>query len=180
MLTTDQSSIATHLLTGEAAVHRANRLRFPAYRLVANGTTVASLGRYSFFNIFFGRGQKIVLADRTIWRLRAVGIGPNICPLITNEEGQRVSQAMLRTGSYGIHGRRYGYVLKPNEAPGLGRENNWVLFRHDQELARFTRRPRQLDTAEPIPLAAALLGFVVLDFGIPGEDAPRIPAFRWT
>lgn len=167
------------LITAPAGVRRVRALGFPTYEMVVEGAVEASLGRFSFLNIYFGRGQRIELADRTRWRLGAVGIGPNICPLIRNEERARVSQAMLRVGSYGINGRGYGYVLKPDEAPRWGRENRWVLLDRDGALAHFTRHPRTVVPIGPIPLATALLAFVLMEFGLPGEDAPRIPALKW-
>lgn len=179
MLNTDQPPTAELLLTGTAEVRRARRTGFPAFHLLADGKHLASLGRFSFFNIFFGRGQRIQLANGRTWRLGAVTVGPNICPLITNEQGRRVSQATLRHGSYGINGREYGYVLKPDEAPRWGRENRWVLIQRTEELAHLRRRPRRVSTIQPVPVAAALLAFVLMDVGIPGEDAPRLPAMKW-
>ncbi|MGI9648324.1 MAG: hypothetical protein ACR2OI_07370, partial [Acidimicrobiia bacterium] len=102
-----------------------------------------------------------------------------IRPTIINSEGQRVAQASQRIGTYGITGKEWGYVLLPNRASKLVRPQHWTLAHLDDHVAEFTRRPREITTSQPVPLAAVLLAFALIDLGILGEDGPRIPAFKW-
>ena len=54
------------------------------------------------------------------------------------------------------------------------------LLRHeDEEVAVITRNPFTIEAMQPVHLGAALLGFVLARYGIPGEGAPRFRAFRW-
>lgn len=168
-----------YVLPGQAEVRRAQLLGFPAHCLIQEGHPIASLGRYSFLSIYFGRGQRIELPDGRRWRLWAMGSGGSISPVVTNSEGLRVSQAGLRHRHYGINGRDYAYELIPGEAVRIGRSGLWTLTRHEDYIAHFTRRPRRVTVLEPVPLPAVLLSFVLMDFGIPGEHAPRIPKFTW-
>ncbi len=109
----------------------------------------------------------------------AVGRAGTICPIVRNSQRQPIAEAGPRHGHYGINGRGYAYELVPGEAPRFSVAGRWILTQHDLYLAHLTRRPRQAEVVEPIPTAALLLSFVLADFGIPGENAPRIPAFRW-
>ena len=42
-------------------------------------------------------------------------------------------------------------------------------------MARFTRRPRTLVADAPVPLGAALVAFVVMQFGVPGQEKLAAP-----
>ncbi|MGI9647989.1 MAG: hypothetical protein ACR2OI_05675, partial [Acidimicrobiia bacterium] len=99
------------MVASTAAIHRSWSPGFPAFIVEADGRKVASIGRYSALNIFFGWGQRIRLSDGTRWRLRTMGTSANIRPTIINSEGQRVAQASQRIGTYGITGKEWGYVL---------------------------------------------------------------------
>lgn len=167
------------MIEATAGIHRTRTPGFPAFEVKADGRRVAAIGRYSALNIFFGWGQRIRLADGSRWRLRTMGTAANIRPTIVNSEGQRVAQASQRIGTYGITGKEWGYVLLPNEATKLVRPQHWTLAQLDDHVAQLTRRPRRVITSEPVPLAAILLAFALIDLGIVGEDRPRIPAFKW-
>ena len=164
---------------GRASVHKSSGLGFPVYRLLERERSVASFGRYSFFKIYIGTGQRIELPDGSRWRLRAVGIAGDICPVIVNSEGQRVAQAGLKPSHYGINGPDYAYGLIPIENLRIGRPIRWTLTHRGDYVAQFTRRPREVMISEAVHLSAVLLSFVLMDFGIPGEQSRRIPSFKW-
>lgn len=160
-------------LVGAAEVRRIAGRGFPIYRLATgNGTLLAEMARYSWFTIFLGRGQRILLPSGALWRLRAVSWTHAICPVMVDAEARKVAQAAPGAGNYGINGRDYAFVLYPAEGHG---RNNWILRHHEDDVARMTRRPRAVEAATPVPLAAVLLGFVVMQFGIPGQEQLATP-----
>ena len=166
-------------VSGRATVVRIRNPGFPSYELTDGSHTMAELGRYSFLNTFFGRGQRIRLPDGTAWRISAIGAAGSLCPIVTDAQRLRVAESASRFRTYSIHGRGYTYVLRPEERRTFARAQHWTLTRMDDEIARFTFRPRHVVAIEPVPLAAVLLGFALVEFGIPGEDAPRLPPMSW-
>ena len=162
---------STHMLFGTAEV--------PTSALVGDGSTVALLGRMGYFRIYFGRGQRVELADGTIWTVTSAVSGGSIRPLIVDEAARRVATAGLNHGTYGINGRDYACVFHPGQARRLGRANRWMLTDGDQVLATVTRSPLSVMAHRPIHMGAVLLSFLLARFGLPEESAPQIPAFRW-
>lgn len=130
---------------------------------------MASLGRYSWLNIFFGRGQRAWLPSGERWRLRSVGRARHICPLLVDGEGYKVAVSAPGSSTYGINGRDWALVMYPGEPKRFGRSNLWLLREHEIELARVTAKPRAIEAFEPIPVSAALLALVLAQFDIPGE-----------
>jgi hypothetical protein len=160
-------------ITGRAEVEKASERGFPRYRLVADRVGgLAEIGRYSWFAIYLGKGQRIVLPSGAEWRLRAVGFGSAICPVIVDEDRRKVAQAFPGTKNYGINGPDYAYVLY---SAMRRRGNDWLLRHHETDSARFTRRPRNVEAVEPVPVAAVLLSFVVMQFGVPGDEEHFVP-----
>ncbi len=172
---------------GTAGVERVGRLRFPIYRLVAGGRTIASMGRYSWFNVYFGFGQPVVLDDGTRWRVKSIEYGGSLCPVLADSSNHRVAMAtpgvreggrMGPVGYYGIDGPDYGYRLNAAER-GLGRPGRWLLTEHEQEVAVVTRRPNEINAPGEMPLGGALLCLMLARFGMPGDAVLGAPRFRW-
>ena len=166
---------------GSASMKRTNVLRFPNWSLVAddgtpNGRVLAELSRDSWFWIYFGRGRRIQRPDATRWRLTAVGSGTSIVPMVVTTTGKLAIAGALGQRSYGITGPDYGFKFFPVERTGL-RTSAWTLREFDLELARFG--PRTIEATRPVPLAAALLCFALIRYGIPGEANLGIPQFQW-
>ena len=161
------------LVRGSLEIARARRLRFPAYSATVDGEPAAVFGRYSWFRIFFGGGQPILLADGTRWRLRGVNRGRLICPLIVDDQRRNVVMGAYGDASYGVNGRDYGFMLYGDDVRRQ-RARHWTLREHETDLALIERRPRRVTVSKPVPLSALLLSFVLLQFGVPGEDELRL------
>jgi hypothetical protein len=167
-----------HLL-GEATLRRTRLLGFPAYELSQDGEAIASLGRFGWFRILVGSGQRIELADGHQWRIRSMGVGGSIQPLVVDSTGRKVAVASLGAGYYGISGPDYAHVLFSLAPRGFTRADRWMLRDFDEELAVITRSPLRVEAFRPVHLAAVFLTFTLLRYGIPGESAPKFGAFRW-
>ena len=133
------------------------------------------LGWYSWWGIFLGRGQRIEFDDGRRWRLQAMGWRSYICPVVVDVKGGKVAYATPGHDNYTINGNGWAFVLNPAEAARRGRPNSWTLRERETEVAVLTRRPRAATCWEPTPIAAVLLGFVVAQMGIPGENEIRLP-----
>lgn len=168
-----------HSLRGSANLQRLSRWRFPVQELVQDGIVLARLGRTGWFKVFFGKGQRIELADGTRWTVRARSVAGTICPVVVDGSGRKVAMAGLTPGGYGINGKDWAYELLPTSRPKFGRADMWRLRRHDREEAVVSRTSLSVEASSPVHLGAVLLSFVVVRYGLPEESAPRIPTFRW-
>ena len=169
-----------HVL-GSASIRRIGALTFPTFLFVAeNGTSeetvLARLGRDGWFRVFFGRGRRVELSDGTPWRVTAVGVGPHIEPRVMGQGGKLAVAASNGNRSYAINGRDYAYNFYPTSRKVV-RKPAWLLREHDTELATF--KSHSMHAEHPIPMAAALLCFTLLKYGIPGEASLGIPKFHW-
>ena len=169
-----------HVL-GSALLRRVGALAFPTFVLVGDEgaseeTILARLGRDGWFRVFFGRGRRVELPDGTKWRLTAVGAGGFISPLVTCEGGKLAMAAPLGSRSYGVNGRDYAYNLYPTRNRDLDKPT-WALREHDTDIATFGSR--SMYAKHPVPLAAALLCFTLIKYGVPGEANLFVPEFRW-
>lgn len=151
------------------------RWGFPRVRFEA-GDVSADLGRLSWFSVFLGRGQRIVLADGTRWRLRAVARGRHVCPVIVDEANRKVALAGPGHRNHGIATRDRAFVLSPADGSPR-RARTWVLDEHEERVATITRRPFTIDADGEVPLGVALLAPVLIRFGVLGE-AELMPAMR--
>ena len=166
---------------GAASVQRVGILAFPVFELVckdedSEGEIRARMARGGWFRIFFGRGQRVELPDGTPWRIQAAGGGGRITPVVTCESGKLAEAAPHGKRSYGINGRDYAYNLYPTRREGPGKPT-WILREHETELA--TCDSRSIEAGHPVPLAAVLLCFTLIKYGVPGEANLWVPRFRW-
>ncbi len=162
------------LVYGDARVTRADGDGLP-YRVVCGDQVAARVGWYSWFSIFLGRGQPVEFAVGTRWRLCSMGLRSYMCPVIVDVAGGKVALATPGDGNYNINGKTWAFVLNPADRDARGRSSTWTLRERETEVALLSRKPRQATCWEPIPLAAVLLGFVVAQMGIPGENELRLP-----
>jgi hypothetical protein len=172
------SRIDKHEMQGRAAVRRVGRVRFPVFELVQNDVVLASMGRTGSIKVFFGRGQRIELADGSQWRLISLGRGGAICPAILDDGKRKIALSSVLEGGYGINGKTYGFTLYPGERKRFSRENRWILRCYEDEIATVTRYPSAIDASAPVHLGAVLLAFTLARYGVLGEWRPRF-RFRW-
>lgn len=154
---------------------RVSRWGFPRSRFTFDDTA-AHLGGLSWFSVYLGRGQRIVLPDGTEWRLRAVSRGRFVCPVVVDGERRKVAMSYPGNRNYGIDTRDRSFVLNPaSRSPR--RAARWTLDEHETRLAVLTRRPYTVQSAASVPLAVALLAPVLMRFGVLGE-AEMLPSIR--
>ena len=158
----------TRMVDGVAERHRIGSFTFPREEIVGAGGVIAQLGRDSSLKVFFGRGRLVRLADGTEWRIKSVTSGRHIVPIIRSKAGTiATSGPLYAKRSYGINGKDYGLTLIPIGKAGWGRPSQWVLQRHETEIASLTQD--SITAHEPIPVAAVLMAFTLITHGIPGE-----------
>jgi len=175
---TTSDNQANRHVQGMAVVTRVGRVRFPVYELRQNGRVLASMGRSGLIKVMFGRGQRVELADGTVWRVKAMGIAGSICPAVFDADRRRVAISSLQDGKYGMNGRDYGCILYAADKPRFSRADRWIMREYETELAELTRYPSSIRAVEPVHLGAVILSFVLMRYGILGESAPRFK-FRW-
>ncbi len=164
------------LVTGRAELVKAPGRGFPRYVLVEDGgRPLAELGRFSWFSIYLGRGQRVELPDGRRWRIRARSRLHTIAPVIVDQDLRKVAEAAHGYKNYGINGKDYAYVLNPDEKRRT-RARRWSLRMHETDVAAIRRQPMLVEAWEPIPLAVVLMSFVLMQFGVPGEDEMTVPA----
>jgi hypothetical protein len=166
---------------GSASLRKIGGTGFPVALFVLDdgtpeGHVMARLGRAGWMRIFFGKGRRVELPDGEVWRIEAAGDGPCIVPIVTCDTGKLAVATPHGKRSYGINGKDYAYNLYPTSSFGLGRPT-WLLREHETELA--TLASQVIYAEHPVPLAAALLCFTVIKYGVPGEAALGVPAMRW-
>jgi hypothetical protein len=147
-------------------------------RLVGDDGDLAWLGRHGWMRVFFGPGQRIGVAGGEEWRLRAVGSGPYICPVVMSPAG-KLAVASPGIKNYLITGPDWAYALNPADGDRWRRARWWTLRVHEQDVALFTRQPSRLDADTPIPLPAVVLCLMLMRYGIPGEADLNVPSFKW-
>lgn len=167
-----------HEMQGRADVRRVGRVRFPVFELVQNDVVLASMGRTGWIKVFFGRGQRIELADGSQWRLMSLGKAGAICPAILDDGKRKIALSSVLVGGYGINGKTYGFMLYPGEKKRFSEENRWIFRDHEDEIATVTRYPSAIDASAPVHLGAVLLAFTLARYGILGEWRPGFK-LRW-
>jgi len=158
---------------GPISLRRISRSGFPSHELIAARRTIARLGRDGSLRMFFGRGRRVQLADGTEWRIKATTAGPYIVPIIKARTGIVATSGPLGgRRCYGINGKHFGFVLVPLGPIRLLGRIGWLIRRHEDEVATIDAA-HVIHTNEPIPIAAALMAFALIDHGIPGEAKLR-------
>ena len=132
-----------------------------------NSEVLARLGRDGWFRVFFGRGRRVEPSDGTPWRIQGGGMGGQLVPVVTCPTGKLAVGSSVGDGAYGINGRDYAFRFFSTRSKGFDR-SPWLLAEYDRELATFTRNT--VHTAHPVPLAAVLLCFTLIKYGVPGEE----------
>ncbi len=159
-------------IQGTIRLDRTGSLAFPQYELTADGSLVAGLARNSFVWVFLGPGRRVRLADGAEWRIKTATSGRFLVPVVKSDRGTVAFAGPLHAKrSYGITGKDFAYDVVPQSRGGWRGAGLWALRRHDTDVALIHSHRRLIDTAEPIPTAAALLAFTVLSHGVPGETA---------
>lgn len=165
----DTEPLLTTDVEGPISLRRISRSGFPTHELIAACRTIARLGRDGTLRLFFGRGRRVQLVDGTEWRIKATTAGPYIVPIIKARTGMVATSGPLAGDHcYGINGKHFGYVLVPLGPIRLFGRVDWLMRRHEDEVATIDSA-RVIHTNEPIPIAAALMAFALIDHGIPGE-----------
>ena len=162
------------LLVGTSRLHRRGGFGFPQYELRNGGRRVAALGRDSSLNIMLGRGRKVVLENGVEWRIKAATSGPYIVPVVKSAGGT-VARSGLRGGHrvYGIDGLDFAYTVFPLNRAGLLHSQHWGIRVRNVDVGRIDQGAGIVDSTEPIPIAAVLLAFTLIEHGIPGEARLR-------
>ncbi len=140
---------------------------------------LAQMGRTGWLRIYMGPGRRITIADGEHWRVRAIGTGGSMIPVIFDSNRRRVAMASSNHGVYGITGRDFACSLYPAEKPLFGRANTWTLRQFEDELATITRYPLSVEAVLPVHLGAVFLSFILVRHGLPDDSVPRIPSFQW-
>ena len=154
---------------GPISLRRISRSGFPTHELIAARGTIARLGRDGTFRIFFGRGRRVQLVDGTEWRIKATTSGPYIIPIIKARTGIVATSGPLGgRRCYGINGKHFGFALTPLGPIRVLRQVAWLMRRHEDEVAMIDTA-HVMHTNEPVPIAAVLMAFALIDHGIPGE-----------
>jgi hypothetical protein len=153
-------------------------VRFPVFELVQNDVVLASMGRTGRIKVFFGRGQRIELADGSQWRLTSLRTGGAICPAILDDGKRKITLSSVVAGGYGINGKTYGFTLHRGEKKRFSRENRWILRNYEDEIATVTRYPSAINASAPVHLGSVLVALTLARYGILGEWRPGFE-FRW-
>lgn len=165
---------------GEVTLRRVGVFRFPVWELVDEGETVARMGRISWWSIYFGFGQKVHLANGSVWRVRSVESNGMISALIVNADGLKVALGSVGASGYLILGKDYSYKLLPGRANSIVLPNEWFLNTDDEVFARIRRHPTRITAVSPVPVAAAVLAMVLVRLGIPGDKKMGFSTVSWT
>lgn len=168
-------------IEGTATLERHGPLWRRRYVLRSGSTTIAELGRRSWFSIYLGWGQSVKLSGGGRGRIAGRGRRSFITPVVLDERRRIVARALPGPGgTYGLNVSAAGYQLVPHSRnTWLSRANQWELRRFDLVVADLSLSPGRISTAEPIPLAIVLLSFTVMALGIPGEEDLGLRGNGW-
>ena len=121
-------------------------------------------------NVFFGRGRRVQFLDGTLWRIKSGTFAQFIIPIISSPEGRVADSGPLPAKrSYGINTTDGSYTIFPIGFVDGERSSEWVMTKHEREVATVDARAGVLTPIEPVPIAGVLLAFTLISHGIPGE-----------
>lgn len=166
---------------GFAEIRPEGRRGFPRFLLRQSGVTLASLGNWSWFAIYLGRGQRIELPDGARWRLGAVNEGRAMCPALRDRDRRLLAMASpIGEREAGIATKDASFTLYPIDASSWrSRAKRWRIAAWGQDIGELTRRPHTIITERRVPLAGVLVAFAVAELGIPGASELGVPRFQW-
>ncbi len=153
-------------------------LGFPWATLDGPDGLLAEVGRFSFLNLFFLRGQRILLPDGRTWRLKGVPWHRFVCPMLLDAHGVKLATSAPGHGSYAVTCRDRGFSFIPAEKRP-GRPRLWELVEFGEPVASIRRNPYLADVTVPVPLPAVLMGFSLAAFGVMGEKDLLPSRFSW-
>ena len=96
--------------------------------------------------------------------------------MVTSPTGKLVVGAPNGRRSYGVNGRDFAFNLYPGGRTDSG-EATWQLRNHEVQIATFKKR--SMYAAHPVPVAAALMCFTLIRYGVPGGEDLGVPKFHW-
>ena len=96
-----------------------------------------------------------------------------MAPWIVVNDRKLVTSGSDGERSYGINGRDFAYRLFREDSGGVRKGKAWMLTDGDKRLATLT--DRAIHSEVDLPVGAAILGFTLIRYGIPGE-AKLVPA----
>lgn len=168
-------------VAGTVSVKHTGLFGFPRSVLVADdlaedANIIASLGRDGWFRTFYGRGRKVELSDGTNWRISGTTSAGSVVPVVKDKTGKLAIAQAHGQRCYALDGPDYTYNLYPLGTKGLDK-NAWSLRERDTEVAFL--RAGTVTTHQPIPLAALLLCFTLIKYGVLGEHDLGVPEFHW-
>lgn len=108
--------------------------------------------------------------------MEADSAGRWIAPMVTCPTGKLAVGTPNGRRSYGVNGRDYAYNLYPSGRSSRG-ESRWLLRHHEVDIATF--KPRSMYATDPVPVAAALVCFTLMRYGVPGGEDLGVPRFHW-
>lgn len=135
------------------------------------------MGRTGWFRTFLGRGQRIDLPDGSRWRLRAITVGGDICPVILDSSRRKIAIAAEAHGAYGINTKDDAFMLYRSGKRGPAR-HRWVLRHFENEVAIISA-DQAVQAVQPVPLGVVLVSFVLIRYGLPSDAVPKLPGFSW-
>ncbi len=168
-------------VAGTVSIKPVGLLGFPRSVLVADSlpedsNIIASMGRDGWFRTFYGRGRKIKLIDGTTWRISGAASAGSVVPVVKDKTGKLAIAEAHGQRCYALDGPDYTYNLYPLGTKGPDK-NAWSLRERDTEIAYL--KSGTITAHEPIPLAALLLCFTLIKYGVLGEHDLGVPEFHW-
>jgi hypothetical protein len=164
-------------ISGSVRLDPTGRPGFPWGVVTADGVEIARVGRFSAFNTFLLRGQRIEVGERR-WRMKGRGWHRMVVPVLVDEDRRRLADSAAGPSDYAITCRDRAFTLIPAE-DRAGRPRVWSLLAFNEPVASIRRNPYQAEIADPIPLPALLMSWTLATLGCMGER-DLVQSMGWT